>query len=482
MAAWWISEAIPLAATSLLPIVLLPLLGVASPAAASAPYASDVIFLFAGGFVLGLAMERWGLHRRIALSIISLVGTRPPALVAGFMLATALLSAFVSNTATAVMLLPIAVSILGVASTRLRDSGGDADGVLRKLGPGLLLGIAYAASIGGVATINGTPPNGILIGNLNELLGIEVGYARWLMIGLPMAAVMLPLAWALLVFVLYRVPLKELPGGRSVIREELRAMGRPGRGEVIVLVVFALTGLGWVFRPLITEALLARGVLPEGATLSDSTIAIVAALALFIIPVRPRRLEMTMNWETAVRLPWGVLLLFGGGLSLAAAISASGLDSYLGSLFGGLRGTNPVIVVLLVCLVVKAATEVASNTAVASALLPVLAAAGPVIGVHPALLMVPAAISASFAFMLPVATPPNAVIFGSGRVAVRQMAAAGLWLNLIAAVVATALCVWLVPLVLGLDGMRVPPTQAAPAETGPAPAETGVTTVEPGGG
>lgn len=433
MAIWWFTEAIPLSATALLPIVLFPLLGVLDIADAAAPYADKVIFLFLGGFILGLAMERWNLHQRIALITILIVGTQPKRLIAGFMIATAVMSAWVSNTATAAMMVPIGMSLV----TLMRRGGSVPTKDVSAFAGSVMLGIAYAASVGGVTTLIGTPPNGVLKSFVESELGWTISFQSWLVIGLPAAAIMLPLVWLYLTRLAFPSALREIPGGRSLIREQLAALGPVSRGEWSVLVVFTLTALAWMTRP----QLVAWLGLPY---LTDEGIAVAAAIALFLIPVSLRRGEFAMDWKTAERLPYGILLLFGGGLSLAAAIGATGLDKIIGEQFQILSGLPVWLVVLVVALVVVFATELTSNTALTSALMPVLAGAAAPLGVPAEFLLVPAALAASFAFMLPVATPPNAIVFGSGEISAARMARAGFTLNLIGAIVVT-----LVTLTLG---------------------------------
>lgn len=444
MAVWWLTEALPLPATALAPIALLPLLGAVDVKAAASPYASDLIYLFMGGFILGLGMERWGLHRRIALLTILLVGASPRRLIAGFMLATAVMSMWVSNTATAIMMLPIATSVIGLLESRLDE---EHRGALASFAVCLLLAIAYSASIGGVGTIIGTPPNLVLAAFSEDELGIKIGMARWLMVGLPMVAIFLPLCWAYLVLIAYRFKLPADAAGRELIRDELRQLGTLKRGEWNVLVIFSVTATLWITRPWLEKLGEAQGWIVL-SSLSDAGIAVLAALALFITPTHWGSRTMTMNWETARKLPWGVLLLFGGGLSLASAIKETGVDVFLGQQFGVLEGAPTLVIVLAVAAMVIFLTELTSNTAVTSALLPVLAAAAVGLGVDPLSLCVPAALAASFAFMLPVATPPNAVVFGSGRVSVRQMAGTGFRLNLVGIVLVTVVGYWLAMQVL----------------------------------
>ncbi len=434
MAVWWMTEAIPVYATALVPLAVLPLVGAASMKAAAAPYGHELIFLFMGGFILALAMERWGLHRRAAFLTLRIVGSRPTNVIGGFMLASAALSMWVSNTATAIMMLPVALSVVDLVQ---RGSGTEDSPAHEDFGIALLLGIAYAASIGGVGTLIGTPPNLFLASFLQSELGIEISFVRWMGVGLPLVCLFLPITWWLLTRVLFRVPATRIEGGGSIVADALARMGPLGAGERATLVVFLATSSCWIFRPLLQEVVI-FDVQPFSG-LSDAGIAMLAALTLFLIPVDRSAGEFAMDWETAVRLPWGLLVLFGGGLSLAAAIRSNGVGEYLGSQLLGVAGIPTPLIVMVVVALMIFLTELTSNTATTATLVPILAALAPGFGVSPLLLAVPAAIAASCAFMLPVATPPNAVVFGSGRVSIPQMSRAGLALNLIGIVLITAL-------------------------------------------
>lgn len=456
MATWWVTEALPLAATALLPIVLFPLCGVAPVRQATAPYAHELIFLFLGGFMLAQALERWELHRRVALLTLLGVGTRPTRLVAGFMLASAFISMWISNTATTVMMLPIAVSVLSLVANRARpdaDGAGhdSADAQPRRAPSGnfatcLMLGVAYGASIGGTATLIGSPPNVFLAGFLETNYGIELGFARWMLIGLPVAMVFLPLAWLVLTHILYPPPADNVGGGRQIIRDELRKLGPMSRGERTVLVVFLLTTLLWMTREPLTQWSWLRAWFPTIANLSDAGIAVLAAILLFAIPVHAERRVFALDWRTAQRLPWGALLLFGGGLSLAAAFRSSGLDVWISGPARLLANQHVAVLVGVVVILIVFFTELSSNTATTATFLPVLSGVALGAGVHPTLLAVPATLAASCAFMMPVATPPNAIVFGSGHVRIRQMVRAGLLLNLISIalinIAAHTLVVW----------------------------------------
>jgi len=444
MATWWLTEAIDISATALLPIAAFPVLGILPIGRATAPYGSDLIFLFMGGFILALSMQRWGLDRRIALFTLRIVGSRPANIIGGFMLITATLSMWVSNTATTAMMLPIALSVIDLVLKEHAGSSLDAGGLPEVGMPGrnfalsLMLGLAYAASIGGIATIIGSPPNGILVQFVALEYGREISFAEWLLIGGPVTLVFLPLAWALITWVLYPIRIAAIEGGQALFEQEFRKLGPMQRGEWITLVVFACTALLWITRPLLAELSFGSAEAPwrPFAGLSDAGIAILAALALFIIPAGPR-LTFTMDWPTAVKLPWGILILFGGGLSLAAAVQANQVAEFLGAQASVLQGFPSIILVLAVTTGVIFLTELTSNTATTATLVPILAGLAIGLAVAPEMLIIPATIAASCAFMMPVATPPNAIVFGSGYITIPQMARAGLWLNLIGVVVVT---------------------------------------------
>ncbi len=442
MAVWWMTEALPIPATALLPLALFPALGVLPAPAASSPYANELIFLFMGGFLLAVTMERWGLHKRIALAIMSWVGTSPSRLVLGFMLATAFISMWISNTATTAMMLPIALAV----GEMLRPPD-NAAGVYH-FGIALMLGVAYASSIGGVATLIGTPPNAVLAGAASEMLHQKIGFVQWMGVGVPVAAVMLPLTWLLLTRVLHRPG--DLHGDvAGLIAEERAGLGRMSRGEKITAMVFVLTALAWVLR---SQKTIGSVTIPGLQTwlpeLSDSTIAMAAAVALFIIPVDWRRGDFCLDWKTARRIPWGVLVLFGGGLSLAVAMDKSGLAKWIGGAVSGLGAVHAILIVAAVAALIVFLTELTSNVATASMAMPVMAGAAVGLGMHPLLLMTTAGLAASMAFMLPVATPPNAIVFSSGYLTIPQMARAGFFLNLLSIVVITTAATLLIPYLL----------------------------------
>ncbi len=474
MAVWWLTEAVDIEVTALLPLAAFPILGVASMQATASPYADKNIFLFMGGFILALSMQRWGLDRRIALLTLRMVGTKPANMVAGFMLATAVLSAFVSNTATAAMMLPIAMSVTALLKRQLGDEAAgistDESGQmleplesqrikdLKHLSLSLMLGIAYAASIGGLATIIGTPPNVILVSFLQDekKIGADykmaIGFADWLKIGVPLVVVFLPLVWLVLTKVLFPVRMKQVEGGGELIDREYRNLGPPVKGEWITFIVFMLTAICWITRRWLTglgwETVDGRFEPLSGLT--DEGIVMVAAMLLFVIPTQWRKGEFTMNWQTASKLPWGILILFGGGLSLAAAVQANGVAQFIGSQTAFFEEPSPLLIVTVVTVMVIFLTELTSNTATTAALLPVMAALAPGFGVHPYLLLFPTALAASCAFMLPVATPPNAIVFSTGHVTIPQMCKAGIWLNIIGVVLIVVLTMTILGPVLGV--------------------------------
>ena len=427
MAIWWITEAVPVYATGLLPLALFPLLGILDMKAAAAPYANPLIFLFLGGFMIALAMQRWGLHRRIALSVLGVTGTRARNLIAGFMLATGFLSMWVSNTATTMMMLPIALSVLTLLNT--------AEGEHQHL-PGfntaLLLSVAYGASIGGLATLIGTPPNALLAAYFLETYGVVISFVKWMAIGAPLALVLLALCWFLISRVLYPLPNVEIAGVTNLIESERDAMGPISRGEAVVLVAFIAAASLWILRPMIDDWV------PQ-ITLTDPGIAMSIALLLFVIPVDFSRGEYVLNWEWAQRVPWGILLLFGGGLSLAAAATQSGFSHWVGDSMGAWSGMPLWLIIFGMVSIVIFLTEVTSNTATTATLIPLLAGVSVAMGQNPLLICIPTALAASCAFMLPPATPPNAIIFGSGQVTIPQMARAGLALNLLCIFLLTGL-------------------------------------------
>ena len=442
MAVFWITEPIPIPATALLPLVLFPLLGLGDIRETAAPFANPIIFLFLGGFIIALAMQRWRLHRRVAIALIGLLGTRPSAIVAGFLLSSALVSMWVSNTATALMMLPIALSVVGLFPDRAHPTAGERD-----FGSALLLAVAYGATTGGMATLIGTPPNALLAAYVQDIYGWSIGFGQWMLLGVPVMACSLPVVFVVLTRVMFRLDPRELPGMAALIAGERGRLGPLGRGEAAVAVVFTLTAAGWVFQPLLAQAV---------PLVSDTTIAMTGALLLFMIPVDPRRGTFVMTWEATREVPWGVLLLFGGGLSLAGNIERHGLAAYLGTLAGGLEGLPLLLVLAVVCFGILLLTELTSNTATAATFLPITGALALSLGQNPLVFLVPTALAANCSYMMPVGTPPNAIVYGSGLITLPQMARAGLLLNVALVPIVLGLLLLLGPLIFDLELHRVP--------------------------
>jgi len=433
MAVLWIGEAIPIPATALLPVALFPLLGVMPIESATANYAHHLVFLFLGGFWIAAAVEHCGLHRRIALLVLRLMGSRADRIVFGFMAATAFLSMWLSNTATTMMMLPIAIAVAARLDTETQTP----------FGRSLMLGIAYAASIGGVATLIGTPPNAVLAGVVEKTQGISIGFWQWMQFGIPLSLLMLFICWWYLTRVAADLSGLEGTQGTQMISSELTALGRMSKSEHRVLMVFSAVAFLWVFKGLIPISKL--------SSITDSGIAIAGALVLFVIPNGEKRQQALLDWQSAAGIPWDVLILFGGGFALAQGFQESGLTGWIGSQLGFLHQVHWFILVLTVALVTIFLTELTSNTATASMLLPIVAGLAAASGQDALLPMVATALAASFAFMLPVATPPNAIVFASRQVTIAEMARAGIWMNLIGLLlIALAVSAWL-PLVWGIS-------------------------------
>ena len=410
MALWWLTEATSIYATALLPLALMPLSGVSAIKETASAYAHPLIFLFLGGFILALALEKWHLHRRFAITILKLIGTKPATLVGGFMFISATLSMWITNTATTLVMLPILLSIIS-----LQDKNSPHH---KNFSLCLLLGVAYAASIGGIGTIVGTVPNMFTVSFIQNELGMDIGFAKWMTIGLPIVVLFVPLVWWLLTRWIYP------PGDEEIDPSFLSQKLDPWTiGAKLTLAIFLLTAICWICRPLLMKW-------PPLAALSDTGIAIIAALLLFSIPVNLKQREFLMDWDTALKVPWGVLLLFGGGLALAGAIRSSGVGELLASQLIGLQGFPPLVMTLMVVTLIIFLTELTSNTATTTALIPIFAVMAEGLGINPLAIILPATIAASCAFMLPVATPPNAIVFSSNLIRIPEMAKAGFWLNL----------------------------------------------------
>lgn len=438
MAIWWATEATPVSVTAFLPLVLFPALGV-SPIAETAPaYAHPIIYLFLGGFVMALGIERTGLHRRVALGIFRLAGMNGRSLIAGFMAAAAVISMWISNTSTTLMLLPIAMSVIVV----IRETMSALDEKQRRdFETALLLGLAYGATLGGVATLVGTPPNAFMAGFMETTYGVEIDFRRWMIVGVPVSLIMLPTTWFLLTRVAFKVDFRSNMEARQHIAELGSGLGSMSKGEVRIAILFVFLVLGWLFRKPLASA---TGL----AELSDAGIAMAAAIAAFIIPSGERR-ETLVTWEDTKRLPWGVLILFGGGLALANAMTSSGLTQWLGAELAPLGTINIAILVVASAALVIFLTELTSNLATTATFLPVMAAIAIETGQDPLIFVIPVTLAASCAFMLPVATPPNAIVFSSGAVSIPRMMKAGVLLNILGVCLLSLIALTLVPMVFG---------------------------------
>lgn len=455
MAIWWITEAIPLAVTALLPVALFPLFGVVDGKTVSSMYFNHLIFLFIGGFLMAFAMERWNLHRRIALRILILFGISPGRILLGFMLATSFLSMWMSNTATAMMMVPIALSII----LKLEESLGEKN--VNKYNVGLLLGIAYSASIGGVATLVGTPPN-LSFARIVSIIFpemTEISFADWFIYALPVTILLFIAAWLLLYF-MYRPKKRWKKLEISDFRKEYAALGKAKTEEKVVLILFVVLAFLWIFR---SGFNIQSFVVPGWAQLfnnpsyiNDGTVAIFIAILLFIIPSKSRKGEQIMDWETARKIPWNIVLLFGGGFALAQGFVESGLSTWFGEQLAGLANVEPLLLTLANVTMVSFLTELTSNVATTEMILPILAGLSVTIKINPLLLMIPATLAASLAFMLPVATPPNAIIFGTNRIRVKDMVRTGILLNLLGIIIATLIMYFWGTLVFDIDASAFP--------------------------
>lgn len=435
MAIWWFTEAVPIAVTALLPIVCFPLFGVGTAAQTLKEYSNDTIYLFLGGFLIAAGIARWGLDRRIALHTIRIVGTKPKQIVLGIMLATAFLSAWVSNTATAAMMLPIALALMAVVrSTRVNEPVDKAE---RNFGVCLLLSVAYGASLGGVYTLIGTPPNGIFARFVDQTYHTSVSFVDWLLVAAPTMTILILATYLLLVYVLFRDQPGELPGGREWVSNEIKHLGPLSRGEWTILIVFVAAALLWTFGPVLRG--LEIGGMKPLKPMSDTVIAMTAGIILFIIPVDAKKGIHALDWSSASKgVSWDVLLLFGGGLAMAAAIQRTGAAEAVGAAAVSLAGLPEWAIVGGVATLACFASEFTSNTALAATMMPLVAAVADSIGANPQPLLVAATMATSCAFMMPVGTPPNAMVFGTGRIKIGDMVRAGFWLNIVAVIVITA--------------------------------------------
>ncbi|KPL02605.1 MAG: hypothetical protein AMJ90_05290 [candidate division Zixibacteria bacterium SM23_73_2] len=466
MATWWITEALPIAVTSLLPIPLYPLLGIMNSSEVTPNYTDHLVFLFLGGFIIALAIQKWELHKRIALHIIKFIGTSPQRLVLGFMCATAFLSMWISNTATTMLMLPIVMAVV----VQLSEGREDENFIKLKFGLVMMLAIAYGANAGGVGTLIGTPPNVIFAGFVKKLFpeAPEVTFLQWMKIGIPVVLLFLPVAWFYLCNFASGVKLKNLNivQAEDVIGEQIKKLGKMNSGEKWVLVIFTLTALLWIFRKPLDLGILEipgwSSFLGEPKFISDATVAVFMALLLFLIPVKKekagkKKTSFLMDWHTAEKgVPWGVLLLFGGGFALASGMDTTGLSRWIAGKLQTFAGVPPILMIPLICLSFTFLSEITSNTAMSAMMMPVLASTAVGAGMHPFLLMIPATLSNSYAYMMPVGTPPNAIVFGSGWVTIPRMARAGFFMNLLGAVIITLVVYFIAVPVFGINFGEIP--------------------------
>ena len=437
MAIWWITEAIPISVTALLPIILFPLTGGLELSETTASYGHKYVFLYLGGFIIAIAMQKWNLHKRIALNIISFIGTNVIKIILGFMVATAFLSMWISNTATAVMMLPIAMAIVD----QLKDNPDTIENENKIFGKALMLGIAYSASIGGISTLIGTPPNLILAGVVEETFGYEITFSTWFKFGFPISLILLFLCWKYLTGIAFKFEQKSFPGGIKEIKKQLQKIGTISYEEKLVALIFTLTAIAWVTRDIL------KLIIP---VIDDTIIVMISALIIFLLPTNDKKRRL-INWEEASKLPWGILLLFGGGMALASGFKESGLALWIGTQMTVLDGINLFLLVFVLIASVNFLTEITSNLATTAMLLPILYPMAMTIDVHPFILMVSAAVAASCAFMLPVATPPNAVVFGSGYLRIPDMVRIGIWMNILSIILLSVFVYYILPYLWEFD-------------------------------
>ena len=437
MAIWWCTEAVHVSVTAIVPLAIFPLLGIGDIKTVAAPYANPIIYLFMGGFVIALAVEKWDLHKRIALTILTSVGKSGPAIVGGFMLASAIISMWVMNTSTTLMLLPIGVSVVKIVSESADELN---DTQKHNFQLAVLLGIAYSATIGGMATIVGTAPNAFFVGFMKENGFTEIGFGQFMLVGFPLTLVMLPLAWFAITHIVFPIKFSTSDATRNHLYKLRADLGLMSIAEKRVSVVFASAAFLWMTRPLLNMLSIFSG-------LSDAGIAMIAATILFLIPSANKNDPYLMKWETMSKLPWGLLILFGGGLSLASSVAQTGLADWIGESLVVLGGAGTIVLVIVITTLIAFLTELTSNTATTGTFLPVVAALAIGINVDPLIFALPATLAASCAFMLPVATPPNGIVYGSGYIRIPEMVKAGFVLNIIGIVVLSILALIVTPIV-----------------------------------
>ena len=437
MAIWWCTEAVHVSVTAIVPLAIFPLLGIGDIKTVAAPYANPIIYLFMGGFVIALAVEKWNLHKRIALTILTSVGKSGPAIVGGFMLASAIISMWVMNTSTTLMLLPIGVSVVKIVSESADELN---DTQKHNFQLAVLLGIAYSATIGGMATIVGTAPNAFFVGFMKENGFTEIGFGQFMLVGFPLTLVMLPLAWFAITHIVFPIKFSTSDATRNHLYKLRADLGLMSVAEKRVSVVFASAAFLWMTRPLLNMLSIFSG-------LSDAGIAMIAATTLFLIPSANKNDPYLMKWETMSKLPWGLLILFGGGLSLASSVTQTGLADWIGESLVVLGSAGTIVLVVVITTLIAFLTELTSNTATTGTFLPVVAALAIGINVDPLIFALPATLAASCAFMLPVATPPNAIVYGSGYIRIPEMVKAGFVLNIIGIVILSILALIIAPAV-----------------------------------
>lgn len=438
MMTWWITGAVPMPVTSLLPLVLFPLFGIFDLKHAAMPYASPSVYLYMGGFLIALTMEKWKLHIRIALGLLRMVGTHIDGMIGGFMIAAGLLSMWMSNTATVVMMLPIAMSVIELFCKDVVQE----EGACHRVSTSILLGVAYGASIGGIATIVGTPPNTIAVAYLKETFNLHVSFTEWMMIGVPFMIIMFAATWLVLVKWLFPSKLGQVEGSKDLIETELQALGPMGREEKMVAGVFVVTALLWMSRVSVNALF--------DLSLTDEAIAMIAGITLFLIPVDLNHGKFLLDWKTAEKLPWGILLLFGGGLSLAHGLEHTGLIQWAGHQLYGLEFLSGFAMMLLVTFISIFITQFMGNMALVTIFLPMVSVLTTTFGHSLLMTCIPVTIAASCAFMLPISTPPNAIILAGGYIKIPDMMRAGFVLSLISYVVLMVLMYLLGPTVFGL--------------------------------
>ncbi|MFS0785242.1 SLC13 family permease [Shouchella sp. 1P09AA] len=440
VASWWVTEPVPFPVAALLPIILMPLTGALPSATVTSAYGDDIIFLFMGGFFIAVALEKWNLHRRLALIILSVMGTKTKQLIFGFMLATALLSMWISATATVMMMVPMGMALLSAVKQTKTEPSHQED--FQKFEKALLFAIGYAGTVGGMATIVGNPPNIILIAQLRNFFDLDIGFGVWMLFAVPIVILILGASWVYLCYFAFRLKMKQLPGGQEMMVSERKKLGKTSFEEKWVLAIFLFTAFMWITRGFIWNSFLPN--------LTDGMIAVIAAVFLFLLPAAKMRGRL-LNWDDSKNIPWGVLLLFGGGLAVAAGFKETGLSEWIGSNLTMLEGMHLLVIIAVSTTVVLILTEFTSNTATATILLPVMAAVAIALDLHPFALMISCVFAANASFMLPVATPPNAIIFGTGKLKIGDMIKVGFAMNVFSLIVIVLGTMYVMPVVWDID-------------------------------